>query len=60
MKIGKLIFKKEYILHYFEPETPIWFYDEPVVSKKDLDGRIKWLKEKKAKINIRTRFTVEI
>ena len=60
MKIGKLVIKKEYILHYLEPETPIWFYDEPVVSKKSLDGRIKWLEEKKAKINIRTRFTLEI
>ncbi len=60
MKIGKLVIKKEYILHYLETETPIWFYDEPVVSKENLNERIKWLKERKAKINIRTRFTLEM
>ena len=49
MKIGKLVIKKEYILHYMEPKIPIWFYDEPVSSKKSLVERIKWLKKNKCK-----------
>jgi hypothetical protein len=60
MKIGKLILKKEYVLYYLKPETPIWFYDEPVGNKKNLIERIKMLKKEKAKTSVSTRFTIEI
>jgi hypothetical protein len=60
MKIGNLVFKKEYVLYHFKPETQICFCDEPVADKKNLLDRIEMLKKEKAKIIVKKRFIIEI
>jgi len=60
MRIFGMKLSKEYILYYKDPDFKTSFFDEPVKKKSDLKDRIKFLNSKNAKINIKTRLTVEI
>ena len=60
MKVFGISLNREYILHYMESSDKIWFYDEPVDKKIDLQDRLQWLRGRSAKIKIKTRFIIEI
>lgn len=60
MKFLGILFKKEYIIYYIEPDDKVWFFDEPYCRKKDMAERLARLDIRGATIKIKTRITIEV